>query len=274
MFINYNSKILPANQPIFSNENRAFRYGDGLFETIRMFDGQLPFWPNHWDRLLAGAQYLKFHKLHTSDFYKNEILKLCGTSGNRRIRLSLFRKEGGLYTPTDFETNFLIEASPLKSNLFELNTEGLSIGICDDATILRHPLSNLKTSNGLPYVLAAICKQENQWDDCILLNEAGRVAEASSSNIIIIKNNELLTPPLTSGCKDGTMRKLILQLAREHNFIISEMPIEQIALLKVKEIWLTNAIQGIQWVSRFQENLYGNEMAVKITALLNEKIKS
>jgi branched-subunit amino acid aminotransferase/4-amino-4-deoxychorismate lyase len=269
VFINHNGKILPADQAIFGTENRAFRYGDGLFETIRMFEGKLPFWSYHWERLFAGAQYLKFQKLKDASFYKNEIQKLCSEKGNWRIRFSLFRKDGGLYTPLDFETDFLIETSPLETNHFELNTQGLKVDLCDTLTIPRHPLSNFKTINSLPYVLAGIYKKEKELDDCILLNDKGKLVEASSSNIFILKNKKLFTPPLSSGCKDGTMRKVIMGLAPELDLEVLEKNLSPKKLIKADEIWLTNAVQGLKWVAYFQDKKMTNSFAIRIIKRLN-----
>jgi branched-subunit amino acid aminotransferase/4-amino-4-deoxychorismate lyase len=272
LFINYNGKILPADQPIFKVENRGFRYGDGLFETIRIFDGKLPYWSLHWERLVAGAKYLKFQKLKDCHFYRNEIQRLCSAKGNWRIRLSLFRRGGGLYTPLDFETDFLIEAVLLETSQFELNKQGLKIDLCDTITIPRHPLSNFKTINSLPYVLASIFKKEQKLDDCILFNDKGHLVEASSSNIFILKKNKLLTPPLSSGCKDGTLRKIILTLAPMLDLKVIEKRLTTKDSKKVDEVWLTNAIQGLKWVEHFHKKSLVNSVAKSMIEHLNNNL--
>lgn len=271
MSINFNGKILAADEPIFGAGNRAFRYGDGIFETIRMFDGQIPFWSYHYARLKEGASYLQFEAFPSSDFYKKEIEKLCGKQGNHRIRLSVFRKDGGLYTPENSETEFLIEAQTLTSSHFDLNKKGLKIGLCETIRIARHPLSNLKTINSLTYVIAGIFNAKNHLDDCILLNDAGQIAEAVSSNIFVLKNKSLLTPPLTSGCKAGTMRLIILELAKDIQLHAVETDLTIETLVEADEIWLSNAIQGIRWVAEFQGHQKTNNTAHLMLEVLKKK---
>ena len=268
MLINYNGDLLPVDHAFLDSQNRAFRYGDGLFETIRMFDGSLPFWPQHWDRLSKGAQFLKFKNLKDPAFYKKEIQKLCHAKGNWRIRLSIFRKDGGLYTPSSFETDFLIEANPLESQTFELNKEGLHIDLCDSITIPKHPLSNLKTINSLPYVIAGIYKKEKQLDDCLLLNDKGKIVEASSSNIFIVKKGTLRTPPLSTGCKDGTLRRILIELSSKIGLQISQKSFKPKRLLEAEEIWLSNAITGILWVGRYRGKTFDNTFAKKMLEIL------
>ncbi|MBK9012907.1 MAG: aminotransferase class IV [Saprospiraceae bacterium] len=260
MPINLNGKIIAADQPIFTAGNRAFRYGDGLFESIRVFGGRLPFFERHWQRLSAGFGLLKFEvpDFFTPSFLKNEVGKLTQSKGNWRIRLSVWRSGGGLYTPEINLPEFLIEANPLTSALFELNQCGLKIGIFNQELLPHHSqktyqnLHNLKTTSALPFVLASIFKKENQLDDYLLLNTVGRLACASSSNIFLVKNGELFTPPLTEGCIAGTMRATVLELAGQLGIKTNEVQIPICELEKADEILLTNAIQGVRWVQKIQ----------------------
>ena len=123
MSINFNCKILPSEQPIFTASNRAFRYGDGLFETIRVFDGKIPFFQRHFQRLIVGCRLLNLDVSghFTQDFFENEISKLLVGGANYRVRLTVWRSGGGLYTPETNLPDFLIEAKELPSSVFELN---------------------------------------------------------------------------------------------------------------------------------------------------------
>lgn len=237
-----------------------------------MFDGQLPFWAEHWRRLAKGANYLQFPDLEDPDFYKDEIYRLCGHQGNFRIRLNLFRKGAGLYTPQDLNSDFLVEASSLDSNHFELNRAGLQIDLCKNLCIPRHPLSKYKTLNSLNYVLAGIYKKQHQLDDCLLLNDQRQIVEASSSNLFLIKNQQIITPKLNSGCKDGTMRRVLIPLVKNLGLELSKKKIREQDLLAAEEIWLSNAVQGLRWVGSFQGQAYGQHWAKKAIARLNQLI--
>ncbi|MEM6964837.1 MAG: aminotransferase class IV [Bacteroidota bacterium] len=249
MKINLNGKLIPHNQPIFSASNRAFLYGDALFETIRMFDGKLSFLEDHVNRLLRGLDFFhyKIPKKYTTKFFQKEIKKIA--DGNARIRLTVFRTDGGLYTPKNNKPQFLISASPLPDATFQLHTKGLEMGIFRGVSLARQPISNHKTCNSLPYIRAAIFKKEQNLNDVFLLNDKGRIAEASSSNVFIFKKNQLITPSLSEGCITGTMRLQIIRIAQQLGIKVLEKKVTLATLEASDEIWLTNSIQGIRWVA-------------------------
>lgn len=255
MFINFNGKIFPSDQNILNSQNRAFLYGDALFETMRMSEGNILFLEDHVNRLLQGLLFFKYKvpRKYTAPFFKKEINKVA--TGNARIRITVFRSQGGLYTPKNNRPQFLISTSPLSSSKFKLNKKGLKIGIFDEIKLPCSQISNIKTCNSSPYILAGLSKQERNLDDVILLNDQGRISEASSSNIFFYKKNKIITPSLTEGCVAGTMRKKILAIAIEKKYIIQEKPIKLNHLQSFEEIWLTNAISGIKWVSQIESNI-------------------
>jgi len=242
--INFNGKIVPANQPIFTTQNRAFRYGDALFESIRMLDGQLPFLKYHYDRLRRGMEVLGFE--------------------------TVYRSDGGLYSPENSMPIFLIETKKITDNQFTVNEKGLSIGIYTDFKLPLLPLANLKTSNSLPYVLAAQFCQKNNWDDCLTLNQAGRIAETFKANVFFVKNDVIYTPSLSEGCIDGVMRKVVIEILLEMKKEVIEAPISHEKLNEFDAIFITNATRGVQWVSRiFDIKYYGKILVDKIVEQLN-----
>ena len=268
--LNFNGEIYASQKKIFDTSNRAFLYGDALFETIRMFEGELPFLDKHISRLQKGLTFFKYKipKNYNVNFFQKEIKKIA--KGNARIRLTVFRNSGGLYTPQKLSPQFLITTSPLKQAEFHLNKKGLNIGLFDDFQLPCTPYSNLKTTNSLPYIMAGIFKKEQNLSDCILLNEKGRIAEASSSNILLLKNNEIITPSLSEGCISGTLRQTLLQIAKIEKLKIHEIPVTLSSLKQADEILLTNAIQGIRWVKSFNnEYFYTNIKAKTLLLKLN-----
>ncbi len=273
--INFNGKILNTDQAVISTENRVFNYGDGLFETIRVFDGQVPFLEYHFDRLKKGMLVLKMDvpEYFSVSFFKNEIQKLIGELGNHRVRLTVFRSSGGFYTPKTNHPEFLITCSQLNDSFFKLNSNGLRVGIFNEIKIQQHVLSNLKTCNSLPNILAGIYCQVKGFDDCLMLNTSENVSELTSSNVFIFKNNSLLTPALSEGCVDGTMRKTILEIAKSKELETHETSIKLLDLEQADEIWLTNAIQGIRWIKIIETLRFENKIASQFVQLLNEKIK-
>ncbi len=278
MHVNLNGSVINTDITLFSSENRAFRYGDGLFESIRVFDGKMPFFDLHWHRLSMGFELLKYElpAFFSPNFFENEIQKLTQGHGNWRIRLTVWRGGAGLYTPESNIPEFLIEATPLPSAVFELNENGLNIGLFDQALLHHQPLSILKTTSALPYVLASIFKKENQLDDCLMPNTAGRPVCGSSSNFFWVKDDELSTPPLTEGCIAGTMRGAVLALAGQLGIMVSETPITMDELKVANEIFLTNAIQGIRWVQTIPDRSkpFNFKTARMLNDALNQFLKS
>ncbi len=286
MHVNYNGNIFPADQPIFNATNRAFRYGDGLFETIRVFEGQMPFFQRHWQRLTSGCRILGLDSPanFSPNFFKNEIAKLTNNNGNWRIRLSVWRSGGGLYTPHSNLPEFLIEASSLTNSTFELNELGLEVCIFQKyllpQTTLNYDLQPpcvplpIKTNSALLQVLAASAKKEAGLDDCLMLNTAGQLACATSSNLFWVKNSELFTPPINAGAVAGTMRATILDMAGQLGIRCNEQSISPDELSLADEIFLTNAIQGIRWV-RWVKNIevaLGQSMAARLVEELNKRL--
>jgi len=270
--INYNGKITDADTPIFTTKNRAFRYGDALFESIRMLDGRLPFLRYHYERLGRGMDVLGFDiPTHFSIiFFENEIKKLTQTNDNYRIRLTVYRNDGGLYTPENNTPIYLIEAEQITDNQFTVNEEGLNIGIYPDFKLPLSPLANLKTSNSLPYVLAAQFCQKNNWDDCLMLNQAGRIAETFKANVFFVKNDTIYTPSLGEGCIDGVMRKVVIEILQEMKMEVIETQISTEKLSEFDAIFITNSTRGVQWISRiFDIKNYDKILVDEIVEQLN-----
>ncbi|MBI5916767.1 MAG: aminotransferase class IV family protein [Bacteroidetes bacterium] len=286
MQINFNGQLVSEREAVLPATNRAFRYGDGLFESIRVFEGKMPFFGRHWQRLSAGMQVLKMEipPHFTAVFLQKEISKLTENRGNWRIRLAVWRSGGGLYMPVSNLPEFLIETTPLPSHRFEWNEPGLSIGIYDEAQLSTSPnpstlqspnpstLQSFKTSNALPFVLAAIFRLEKKWDDCLLLNTAGRVACGNSSNVFLVKNGGIVTPPLTEGCVAGTMRSVVLDVANQLKINAVETTVSIDDLHDADEIFLTNAISGIRWVRSLEGS--GKNFGAKFGALFLKNINN
>jgi branched-chain amino acid aminotransferase len=257
--------------------NRAFRYGDALFETIRCIH-QIPmFFEDHYQRLLSGMALLKMqsHSLPPIDFLREQITSLINKNrlfGDVRIRLTVFREDGGLYTPTGNKVSYLIEAAGLDTHYYNLNNKGLLIGPYSEDTKPITRFAQYKSANSLFFVLAGHYKKENQLDEVLLLNEKNKIIESLASNLYWIKDGIVHTPLRSSGCVNGIMRKQIITLLKEHKLPYSEVEgttIEE--LIQSDEIFISNAIVGIQWVVGLQNKRYYCNQTKELNRLLNEK---
>jgi branched-subunit amino acid aminotransferase/4-amino-4-deoxychorismate lyase len=262
-FINYNGEIVDSTQPVFSSSNRAFRYGDAVFETIRLVNGEILFLDKHLARLKSGMEYLgmqwhddfNFQNLYLLMRHLDQVNHL---KGNGRIRMEVFREDGGYYTPVSDKVFYLIEAEPLAQKEYGLNEQGLKLEAYNEVAKPLGRLSNLKSSNALWYVMAAIHKQKMKADDCIILNSEGNVAEAISSNVFAVVKGDIVTPALSQGCVSGVMREVVIELLKEKGKAVIETRLSIADLLKADELFLTNVIDGIRWAGALREKRYFN----------------
>jgi len=273
-FINFNGEIVPADTKLLSVGNRAFRYGDGLFESMRMMKGQLKFPELHADRLQRSMKALKIDGYSQMDTWF--LREMCDDLAKRnkakhgRLRLTVFRDAEGLYLPSQNKMGWCLEIQPSDEPRYFLNTRGLIMDIFPELTKPTGYLSNIKTSSSLLYVMASLYKAQNKLDDIFILNQDGFLCEAGSSNVFVWYQNHLYTPALSEGCVEGVMRQVVIKLARENNIPVTEAQINPDILYEADEVFLTNAGRGIQSVMGFGVRRYFNEVSKLLTDELNK----
>ena len=266
---NFNGKILAEGTAVIGPANRGLRYGDGLFETIKCVDGKLQLSDLHFARLWKGMGILQFTiPVHfTPEGLEEQILALAKKNGhlkNARIRLTVFRGEGGLYDPVNHQPNYLIETWELPETKAFLNSNGLVMGIYTDIKKNSGLLANLKHNNHLPYVLAAIFTKKQQWNDAVVLNQEGRLCDTTIANLFIIKDEMIQTPPLSEGCIAGVVREHLLKQLPALGFAVKEMPLTLDDLMLADEVFVTNSIHPVRWVRSTGEKNYDNQFIQKI----------
>lgn len=298
-YICFDGRLLPSTEPVLLAGNRSYRYGDGLFETVKIRDGRMVLEVFHFERLFGGLSLLgyKVPKHFTTSQISDEILLLCQKNDcekSARVRLSVSRGDGGLYD-TGQTMHYLVEAWPLTAGTF--NETGLAVDIFPGARKSCDHFSHLKSANFLPYVMAARFAHDQHLDDALVLNSYGRIADSTIANVFIIKDNTIITPPLSEGGVDGVMRRWIREQGTRHKeqgtrdesqglqptahslppeptlpLPILERPLEITDLEQADEIFLTNAIQGIRWVRQFRDKTYENTQTKKIYESLQQTI--
>jgi branched-chain amino acid aminotransferase len=274
LFINFNGEMLPADTKLITVNNRAFKYGDGLFESMRMMKGQLKFADLHADRLQRGMKALKIEEYSQMDSWflkeKADELSRRNKSRNGRLRLTVYRDAGGLYTPSQNKMGYSLEFQPLDEPRYFLNSKGLLVDIFTELPKPTNYLSNIKTCNSLIYVMAGLYKTQNNLDEVFLLNQNGFLCEAGSSNIFVWYQKHLYTPAISEGCVEGVMRQVIINLAKEINIPVMEAQINPEILYEADEVFITNASRGIQSVMGFGVRRYFNEVSKLLVDELNK----
>lgn len=264
--VNYNGSLLEKETFHLSINNRGFSYGDSLFETIRVVNGKACFLEDHYFRLMASMRMIRMEipMEFTLDYFEKQISDLIQLIGNidiSKVKCTVYRKEGGLYTPTTNSIDFLIEA-------FEgtvLVKDTFTIDIYKDHYVNSGLLSTLKSSNRLLNVIASIYAKENEFDACVLVNEDKRIVEATNANIFLIKDNIIRTPKLLDGCIKGVARKKIIEiLEKMETLVFEEASISPFDIQKADEVFLTNAIVGVQPVTTYRKKNFDTRIGEKL----------
>lgn len=273
-FINYNGEILPADTQLLTIANRGFRYGDGLFESMRLMKGKLKFVDLHAERLQKGMRALHIDGYSQMDAYflkeKAEELAARNKAKHARLRLTVYRDAEGLYTPTHNKSGYCLELQSLDEPRYFLNTRGLIMDMYSDMPKAINMLSNYKTCNSQLYVMAGIFKAQNKLDEAFILNQNGFLCETISANVFVLYQNHLYTPALSEGCIGGVMRKVVMDLAIANNVPMTEAQLDPEILNQADEVFITNATRGIQWVMGFGRKRYFNEISKLLIDELNK----
>ncbi len=271
-YVFHNGILMPREQVRLEIQNRAFRYGDGIFESIRVMYGQPLFLRRHLDRLAYGLERLGIQFLIEEQQLMqmaHQLLEVQDITGGARLRLTVWRDAPGRFTPDEDRASFLLEVEKLASNEFFINSNGLRIG---EASLRKTPLflPDIKSTNSLFYVLCGREARMKKLDDVLLLNTAGLPIESTNSNIFVLKGERICTPSLATGCLPGIMRQLIIDLLRANNQGVEESEVSLTEVLEADELFLTNSILGIRWISSFNKKRYFRRRSPVLTELLNQ----
>ncbi len=276
-YINLNGSYYKAEEPVIHHTNRGFQYGDALFEWMHANGTHVQFFSDHIQRLTSSLSTLKMDipgKIKNHGIYR-EITRLLHKNRHlkgAKVRLTVFRNTGGDYAPSDPSCSYIIESYKLPEDSYPFNSRGLLLDVYTGMTQPLHPLINVKTTHRMVHTLAGVFKVEKSLDECLLLNTREEVTGAISSNVFLVRHAKLFTPPLASGCLDGVMRKNIIKLALQSGWEVDDQhPLEMEDFLHAEEVFLTNAIEGIQWVSGIGKKRYFKSTAKKLHLKLNER---
>jgi len=277
--INFNGNIVDSELQISVN-NRGYSYGDALFETIKISYGKLLFWEDHYFRLMASMRIMRMEipMNFTMEFLENQIQNTLKANSlydvSAKIKLIVHREEGGLYLPQTNDVSYIISAQKIDEDFYILNDGSYEVDLFKDYLVTPGLLSTMKTNNKALHVIGSIYAKENNLNNCLLLNTNKQVVEALNSNIFIVKNTVIKTPPISDGCLKGIMRKQIIGLLPSlEGYTFEETSISPFELQKADELFLTNVITGIQSITRYRKKTYTNEVAKALLQKLNVKIR-
>ena len=274
-FFNFNGKVYSDEEKIIGPTNRGLRYGDGVFETLKFKNGNIVLAEQHFKRLWDGMEALQFIiPIHFNvEKLTAELLALVKKNKLKeaRVRVTIIRSDSGIYDPKNDTPNYIIEAIKLPEDNGLLNINGLQICIYEDAVKAIDRFSNLKTNNYLPYFMGAKFAKEQQCNDALILNSNGNICDSTIANIFFIKNNIIYTPALKEGCVAGVMRSWLICTLELLNYQVIETAITKTLLHDADEVFLSNSIYNIRWLSALGNTNYTNIEIQKINELLQRK---
>lgn len=235
--------------------NRAFQYNDGFFETVMVVDGNLRFWRDHQARMREAAEALQLAipDCFWSGELEENLLYLARQHNSfkiGRLKLKVWRSGGGLYTPQTNEIEWLATAEPTQA----IPEAGLTIGICQGVRTCYSSLSHFKGPHAPLYVLAGIEKRNKGFDDMLLLDAQGHLAELISSNLFWLNDKgDLYTPALETGCVNGILRRNILRWSQQQGIAVREVLAKPEELLQAEAVFAAN-VTGIRGIEYLDEN--------------------
>ncbi len=276
-FVLYNSTIYLESQVPLDYFNRAFSFGDAILETVRG-NAHFPLYFHlHYKRIVKAMISLKMdvasfpreqklHDLITKLLQKNMFFK------SSRISILVFRRGKALLMPESKKVDFLIEVNSIHDTTPVWNEKGIFIGVYKEMQKAYGPISSFNTANGLHATLASIYAKESGVQDCLLINNKGLIIESASSNVFYIKGNVVYTPSVFTGCVDGVMRQVVIDLINRYEelTLVESQGVSIDSLMDADEIFLTNVINGIQWVVGFENKRFFYRKTKLLNDMLND----
>lgn len=275
--INYNGEIQSSDTTL-SNLNRGFLYGDGVFETLKIVNNKILFIEDHYFRLMASMRIVRMQipNNFTLEYIEEQVLNLAKANNcenSARVRLTFFRNDGGFYLPQTRTVSFLIQVSPLNETHYSFSDAMYEVDLYKDFYITKQLLSTIKTTNKMINITGSIFADENDLQNCLLLNNEKNVVEALNGNLFMLIGNQLITPSIEDGCLNGIMRKQVLQVARKIEDVeVLEQPISPFDLQKADELFITNVITGIQPISKYRKKEYKSDLSKVLLEKINDLI--
>ncbi len=276
--INFNGLLTQREQLKLTLHNRAFRFGDSLFEEIRIVGETILFWESHYFRLMAGMRLLRMQiPIHFDmEFLETEILKTCAFQKGEAhlIRLTICRKDNKNLLTKDQSVDFYIETTDETEAAFKLFEGRFEVDLYKDFYENTSLLSTIETSSNLIPILSKIFADENNLDECLILNANKNVIGASVGNLFLVKGYSVLTPPVEDGCKKGILRNEIIKLLKKSAlYQLEETSISPFELQSGDELFLAHITFGIIPISKYRKKEYTRQTADYILENLNLSIR-
>jgi branched-chain amino acid aminotransferase group I len=268
-FIFLNGKIISDIDANISSADRGFLYGDGIYETLRSYNGKPFKLADHLERMRHSARQLKISFDYTNaDIGEriNELLEKNHTQ-DAYIRITLSRGSGGgrLQMDDNIEPTILIQVKPFSPYDSKLYDEGMSLVVSNYKRSTSCPISRYKSTNLLQSILRKEEANKKSAHETIVLNTDGFVAECVVSNIFMVSAGSVVTPSLDTNILPGITRRIVLDICKNSGILSSEEHFKIDVLIKADEVFITNSLMEIMPVSRIDDTKIGKTVPGRIT---------
>ncbi|MFY0482453.1 aminotransferase class IV [Flavobacterium sp. PLA-1-15] len=276
--INFNGNIVSPEENLLVN-NRAFLYGDGVFETLKIVDNKILFLEDHYFRLMSSMRVVRMEipMNFTMEYLEEQILSLAKANNceaSARARITVYRNDGGYYLPKDKTISFLVNVVPLENAIYKIEKSTYEVDLYKDFYVTKQLLSTIKSTNKLINITGSIFAEENGLENCLLLNDSKNVIEALNGNIFMLMGNKLTTPPVSEGCHNGVMKRQVIALAKKiEGLEVVEEAISPFDLQRADELFVTNIITGIQPITKYRKKDFGSKLASDLIVKLNTLVR-
>ena len=263
MIVYSNSEYIQLQDLSIELDNRAFNYGDGFFETVKIINSNAFNFSVHYLRIIESCSILSLDFNYTEKELSKviETLLIKNNIINGTVKLHFSRDSRGKYLPVSSKVNLLIVSD--KGLGFQLN-KAISLCFYKEEIKTKSKISTIKSCNALVYVLSSIYARGNNFDNAILFNTDANVIECSNSNIFIVKEDIIYTPPVSDGCVSGTIRGWVL-----NNETVIEKSLSEKEILNADEIFITNAVSGIIPIKKVEETeFFSFELSAQLQKVL------
>jgi len=276
MYIYLNDKIIPASDAKISVFDHGFLYGDGIYETLRAYDGVMFMLDEHIRRLYRSASFIKLKIPKSAAEIKSAIYKTLKANSlkNAYVRLTISRGAGkiGLDPALCEKPTFVIVTNEFKDYPASFYKKGVTLIIPSVRRNLKEALNpQIKSLNFLNNILAKIESKKKKAYEALMLNSKGHLAEGAICNVFFVtppsRGGALCTPSLDCGILDGITRNIVIELAKKNGIAVNEGKFTSADLSRASEVFITNTTMEVMPVRKVDSTRF---KVGAVTKLLQE----
>jgi branched-chain amino acid aminotransferase len=280
-YVFINGRLVIEHKARISVKDRGFLYGDGLYETLRGFKGNLFMLDAHIKRLFHSLKVLKYEITFNSEYLKDAVIKTVRKNNlivcDSYIKIIVTRGiyNGDLYFSSSCSPNLIIIAEKLRPYSQEDYIEGINI---ISSSIKRQPLGRSlyphKLINYFENIFAKDEAHKKNAGEAVFLTRDRLVLEGASSNLFLVKRGAVYTPPLTQNILPGVTREVVIDICRENMIKIREKKIHYRDIIDADEVFKTSSVAGVVPVRKIDYFVIGRKLPGNITLRIMELYKS